>query len=64
MEPAYSQFAYKLQVRLPFPKEKGEFEVRLEQKRKIVNNKKRVGKSTLGQNKQNQSTELLYKYFS
>ena len=60
----YSQFAYKLQVRLPFPKEKGEFEVRLEQKRKIVNNKKRVGKSTLGgQNKQNQSTELLYKVF-
>jgi hypothetical protein len=26
----YSRFAYKLQVKLPFPKEKEEFEVRLE----------------------------------
>ena len=56
----YSQFAYKFQVKLPFPKEKGEFEVHLEQRRKIVAQKKKVGRAV---NKQN-SSELLYKVFS
>ena len=32
----YSQFAYKFQAKLPFPKEKGEFEVHLEQRKKLV----------------------------
>ena len=56
----YNQFAYKLQVKLPFPKEKGEFEVRLEQRKKLTVQKKRVGKSLTS--KQNPN-ELLYKVF-
>ena len=56
----YSQFAYKFQVKLPFPKEKGEFEVHLEQRKKVVAQKKKVGKPI---NKQN-NTDLLYKVFS
>ena len=40
----YSQFPYKFQVKLPFPKEKGEFEVHLEQRKKVVSQKKKVGK--------------------
>jgi len=56
----YSQFAYKFQVKLPFPKEKGEFEVHLEQRKKITSQKKKVAKPI---NKQNNS-ELLYKVFS
>ena len=32
----YSRFAYKLHVVMPFPKEKGEFEVRAEQKKKLA----------------------------
>ena len=55
----YSQFAYKFTVKLPFPKEKGEFEVHLEQRKKQVAQKKKVGKPI----KQNNS-ELLYKVFS
>ena len=55
----YSQFAYKLQVKLPFPKEKGEFEVRIEQRKKGVVVKKKGGKSTIKQN----SSELIYKVF-
>lgn len=54
----YSQFAYKLQVKLPFPKEKGEFEVRIEQKKKSVLIKKK-GRSVVRQN----ASELLYKVF-
>ena len=54
----YSQFAYKLQVKLPFPKEKGEFEVRIEQKKKTVTVKKK-GRSVVKQS----SSELLYKVF-
>ena len=55
----YSQFAYKLQVKLPFPKEKGEFEVRIEQKKKVVQVKKKRGGGTV----MRQSSELLYKVF-
>jgi hypothetical protein len=55
----YSQFAYKLQVKLPFPKEKGEFEVRLEQKRKGVAIKKKGGKSVYKQS----GSELIYRVF-
>ena len=55
----YSQFAYKLQVKLPFPKEKGEFEVRIEQRKKGVVVKKKGTKSTVKQN----TSELLYKVF-
>ena len=54
----YSQFAYKLQVKLPFPKEKGEFEVRIEQKKKSVLIKKKRG-NVVRQN----ASELLYKVF-
>ena len=57
----YNQFAYKLQVKMPFPKEKGEFEVRLEQRRKLAPQKKRVGKPI--NTKQQNSNELLYKVF-
>lgn len=56
----YNQFAYKLQVKLPFPKEKGEFEVKLEQRKKLAVQKKRVGKGLTS--KQNPN-ELLYKVF-
>ena len=55
----YSQFAYKLQVKLP-TKEKGEYEVHLEQRKKIVNNKKKIGRNVSKSN----PTELLYKVFS
>ena len=55
----YSQFAYKLQVKLPFRKEKGEFEVRIEQKKKVVQVKKKRGGGTV----MRQSSELLYKVF-
>jgi len=48
----------KLQVKLPFPKEKGEFEVRIEQKKKSVLIKKK-GSSVVRQN----DSELLYKVF-
>ena len=58
----YSQFAYKFQAKLPFPKEKGEFEVHLEQRKKIVQQKKKVGRP-LNNNKQ-ASSELLYKVFT
>ena len=58
----YSQFAYKFQAKLPFPKEKGEFEVHLEQRKKIVQQKKKVGRP-LNNNKQT-SSELLYKVFT
>ena len=44
---------------MPFPKEKGEFEVFLEQKKKFVPQKKKIGRVV---NKSN-STELLYKVF-
>ena len=54
----YSQFAYKLLVKLPFPKEKGEFEVRIEQKKKSVLVKKK-GRNVVKQN----ASELLYKVF-
>ena len=54
----YSQFAYKLQVKLPFPKEKGEFEVRIEQKKKSVMVKKK-GRTVVKQN----ASDLLYKVF-
>ena len=54
----YSQFAYKLQVKLPFPKEKGEFEVRIEQKKKSVLVKKK-GRNVVRQS----ASELLYKVF-
>ena len=56
----YSRFAYKLQVHLPFPKEKGEFEVRLEQKKKYVQSLKKGAKSNL----KHFSSELIYKAFS
>ena len=47
---------------MPFPKEKGEFEVHLEQRKKIVQQKKKVGRP-LNNNKQ-ASSELLYKVFT
>ena len=56
----YSRFAYKLQVQLPFPKEKGEFEVMLEQKKKYVQSLKKGAKS----NQRNFNSELIYKAFS
>ena len=56
----YSRFAYKLQVKLPFPKEKGEFEVRLEQKKKYVQSLKKGAKSNI----KNFNPELIYKAFS
>ena len=55
----YSRFAYKLHVVLPFPKEKGEFEVRTEQKKKYVQSLKKGAKN----NAKNFNTELLYKAF-
>ena len=58
----YSQFAYKLLVKSPFPKEKGEFEVFLEQKKKVVQQKKKVTKSIVMS--KNNSTELVYRVFS
>ena len=58
----YSQFAYKLQVKMPFPKERGEFEVFLEQKKKVFQSKKKVTKS-IAMSKSN-NTELLYRVFS
>ena len=57
----YSQFAYKLQVKMPFPKEKGEFEVFLEQKKKLTQPKKKGGKSSLAKTN---NSELLYRVFS
>ena len=57
----YSLFAYKLQVQNPFPREKGEYEVFLEQKKKIVQQKKK-GKSLLSSKQSD--TELLYRVFS
>ena len=56
----YSQFAYKLQVKMPFPNQKGEFEVHLEQKKKFSVQKKKVGKAITKGN----SNELLYKVFT
>ena len=55
----YSRFAYKLQVKLPFPKEKGEFEVRLEQKKKYIQSMKKGAKIN-----RNFNSELIYKAFS
>ena len=55
----YSQFAYKLQVKLPFPKEKGEFEVRIEQRKKVVQVRKKGGKNVV----RSSASELLYKVF-
>ena len=40
----YSRFSYKLHVKLPFPKEKGEFDVILEQKKKYVQSLKKGAK--------------------
>ena len=57
----YSQFAYKFQAKLPFPKEKGEFEVHLEQRKKIVQQKKKVGRPI---NTKQNTSELLYKVFT
>ena len=57
----YSQFAYKLQVKNPFPKEKGEYEVFLEQKKKIVQQKKKGGVKSLSS--KNTTNELLYRVF-
>ena len=58
----YSQFAYKLQVKNPFPKEKGEYEVFLEQKKKSVQQKKKGGKGMAITKASN--TELLYRVFT
>ena len=55
----YSQFAYKLLVKMPFPNQKGEFEVHLEQKKKFTVQKKKVGRAATKGN----SNELLYKVF-
>ena len=49
-----------MQVKLPFPKEKGEFEVRLEQKKKYVQSLKKGAKSNI----KNFNPELIYKAFS
>ena len=43
----YSRFAYKLRVVLPFPKEKGEFTVRAEQKKKYVQSIKKGAKNII-----------------
>ena len=56
----YSRFAYKLHVVSPFPKEKGEFEVRLEQKKIYVQSIKKGAKN----NFKNFNSELIYKAFS
>jgi len=56
----YSRFAYKLSVQLPFPKERGEFHVTTEQKKKYVQSKK-LGAKT---NMKNFNSELIYKAFS
>ena len=58
----YSQFAYKLQVKNPFHKEKGEYQVILEQKKKSNQHQRRGGKS-LYNNKKNKDSELLYRVF-
>ena len=55
----YSQFAYKLQVKMPFPNQKGEFEVYLEQRKKYTPQKKKIGRMAAKSN----PTELLYKVF-
>ena len=57
----YSQFAYKLQVKMPYPKEKGEYEVFLEQKKKVVQQKKKGNKSSL--TSKSSDNELLYRVF-
>ena len=46
---------------MPFPKEKGEFEVHLEQRKKIVQQKKKVGRPI---NTKQNTSELLYKVFT
>ena len=56
----YSRFAYKLHVVLPFKKEKGEFEVRIEQKKKYVQSLKKGARNNI----KNFNSELLYKAFS
>ena len=56
----YSRFAYKLHVVLPFKKEKGEFEVKIEQKKKFVQSLKKGAKA----NEKNFNAELIYKAFS
>ena len=56
----YSRFAYKLKVVLPFQKEKGEFEVTLEQKKKFVPSLKKGAKNNI----KNFNSELIYKAFS
>jgi hypothetical protein len=56
----YSRFAYKLKVVSPFQKEKGEFEVRLEQKKKFVPSLKKGAKNNI----KNFNSELIYKAFS
>ena len=56
----YSRFAYKLHVKLPFKNMKGEFEVRLEQKKKYVQSLKKGAKNNL----KNFNSELIYKAFS
>ena len=60
----YSQFAYKLQVKMPFPKEKGEFEVHLEQKKKVVQKQNKKGGANSRQAmKKKEENDLLYKVF-
>ena len=56
----YSRFAYKLHVVSPFTKEKGEFEVRLEQKKKYVQSIKKGAKNNI----KNFNPEIIYKAFS
>ena len=56
----YSRFAYKLKVVSPFQKEKGEFEVKIEQKKKFVPSLKKGAKNNI----KNFNSELIYKAFS
>ena len=55
----YSRFAYKLKVVTPFQKEKGEFEVFLEQKKKFVPSLKKGAKNNI----KNFNSDLIYKAF-
>ena len=56
----YSRFAYKLHVVCPFQKERGEFEVKVDQKKKYVQSLKKGAKN----NAKNFNPELIYKAFS
>lgn len=48
-----------MQVKLPFQKEKGEFGVRIEQRKKVVQVRKKGGKNII----RSSASELLYKVF-